>query len=90
MLTSKKKVEEMREILGDKEIKLLLVQGPPGCGKHCTLRTLGKEFGFTVQSSSIADYHVVTRKEYISANDREVQKLDKLFSLLSLANRELR
>ena len=72
-------------------MKIILMHGPPGCGKHCTLEVIGGELGFVVESNSAnenSQMRVITDNEYDQVN-KEMLRINKLFSILSLANREL-
>jgi len=72
-------------------VKIILMHGPPGCGKHCTLEVIGGELGFVVESNSAnenSQMRVITDNEYDQVN-KEMLRINKLFSILSLANREL-
>lgn len=72
-------------------MKVILMHGPPGCGKHCTLEVIGGELGFVVESNNITEnsqMKVITDIEY-DKTAKEIHRINKLFSILSLANREL-
>lgn len=51
MLTNKKKIKELQNLLTDPTLKFLIIHGPAGCGKHITLKMLCKELNFEYISS---------------------------------------
>ena len=94
LLTSKRKISELREILEDPNIQFILIQGPPGCGKHCTLRVLCKELSLIVESSSNTEGFLMKSVSEQSTDEdptgiytKDIKEVNKFMSQLTLANR---
>ncbi len=90
-------MEELRTILDDPSLRIIVMQGPPGCGKHCTLRVLCKELGYAFESSLDKEGCVMGRagpanREATSISElkaeKDLRELNRFMAELSLASRE--
>jgi len=79
-------------------VKFIFIQGPPGCGKHCTLSCVCKDLNYKLESSISKTNCEIPKtslfrtseedQEIINDENYEIKELNKFMANLTLANRE--